>query len=58
MRLSKEGWKFGPKKRIMPKKELVYHDLDHLSGGWSKEESQQFERNLKDQRHIDEDIWK
>lgn len=39
-------------------KEIVYHDLDHLSGAWSKEKAQQFERNLEDQRQIDKDVWK
>ena len=39
-------------------KEIVYHDIDHLSGAWSRDEAQQFERNLKDQRQIDEDVWK
>lgn len=39
-------------------KEVLYHDLDHLSGAWYKEEAQQFERYLKDQYQIDEEVWK
>jgi len=40
------------------KKKAPYHDLDHLSGVWSKEESETFEKNLQSQREIDEDLWK
>ncbi len=39
-------------------KTVSYHDLDHLAGVWSKTETDEFQRNLKDQRQIDEDIWK
>jgi hypothetical protein len=39
-------------------KPLSYHDLDNLAGAWSKTEADEFERNLKDQRQIDEDIWR
>jgi hypothetical protein len=34
------------------------HDLDHLSGKWTKEEAETFNRNLRPQRKIDEDLWK
>ncbi|MEI9479111.1 MAG: hypothetical protein WCO26_21415 [Deltaproteobacteria bacterium] len=34
------------------------HDLDHLSGKWTKEEAETFDRNLGLQRRIDEDLWK
>jgi len=43
------------KKRVA--KRASYHDLDHLSGVWSRAEAKEFERNLRDQRQIDEDIW-
>lgn len=39
-------------------KETFYHDLDHLSGLWTKEDAKTFERNLEFQRKIDEDLWK
>jgi len=44
------------KKRVA--KKVSYHDLDHLSGVWSKAEAEEFEKNLRDQRQIDEDVWK
>jgi len=40
------------------KKKALYHDLDHLSGVWAKEEGGTFKRNLQFQREIDEDLWK
>jgi hypothetical protein len=40
------------------KKRTTYHDLDHLSGIWTKEEAKIFIRNLEFQRKIDEDLWK
>lgn len=39
-------------------KKTLYHDLDHLSGAWSKKEAEEFKKNLRDQRQIDKDIWK
>lgn len=39
-------------------KETFYHDLDHLSGLWTKEDAKTFERNLEFQRKIDEGLWK
>lgn len=38
--------------------ETSYHDLDHLSGAWSKSEADRFEKDLLSQRTIDEDLWK
>lgn len=38
-------------------KRRVHHDLDHLAGAWSKDEARLFERHLKKQRQIDEDLW-
>ena len=40
------------------KKKTLYHDLDHLSGVWTKEEWATFKKNLGFQRKIDEEIWK
>jgi hypothetical protein len=40
------------------KKRVLYHDLDHLAGLWSREESAAFERNLRGQRKVDEELWK
>ena len=40
------------------KKKVLHHDLDHLSGLWSREESAVFEKNLRVQRKVDEELWK
>ena len=40
------------------KKKALYHDLDHLSGIWTKTEADRFEQNLEFQREIDETLWK
>ena len=40
------------------RKKTLYHDLDHLSGVWTKEEARAFEKNLALQRNIDEELWK
>ncbi len=40
------------------KKKVLYHDLDHLSGVWTKGDALMFENNLKLQRKIDEELWK
>ena len=40
------------------KKKTLYHDLDHLSGVWTKAEGAAFRKNLEFQRKIDEEIWK
>ena len=34
-----------------------YHDLDHLSGAWSKHEATGFDTALAKQRAIDADLW-
>ena len=39
------------------KPKRVYHDLDHLMGTWSKEESDAFLRDLQEQRRIDPELW-
>jgi len=40
------------------KKRVLHHDLDHLAGLWSREESAAFEKNLRGQRKVDEALWK
>ena len=39
-------------------KRLLHHDLDHLAGGWSKQESTAFEKRLEIFEKIDEELWK
>lgn len=36
----------------------IYTDLDHLAGTWSAEEAAQFERQLTEQRPIDDALWR
>lgn len=36
----------------------TYHDLDHLAGGWSKAETEEFLQNVAIFEKIDEGIWK
>lgn len=40
------------------KRKVLYHDLDHLAGIWTKEEANTFNKNLDLQRKIDDDLWK
>ncbi|MCL4478495.1 MAG: hypothetical protein M1381_05260 [Deltaproteobacteria bacterium] len=40
------------------KSKTLYHDLDHLSGVWAKEEASHFKKNLDAQRKIDDGLWK
>jgi hypothetical protein len=40
------------------KKRVLYHDLDHLAGLWSREEAAAFDKHLKGQRKVDEELWK
>lgn len=35
-----------------------YHDLDDLAGSWSKQESEDFEKTLAQQRVTDPEMWK
>jgi len=39
-------------------RKIIYHDLDHLFGVWSKKDAEMFEKNVKTQRKIDQDLWK
>ncbi|HAR45226.1 MAG: hypothetical protein A2X56_04875 [Nitrospirae bacterium GWC2_57_13] len=40
------------------KKRVLYHDLDHLAGLWSREEAASFDKTLKTQRKVDTGLWK
>ncbi len=40
------------------KKKVLYHDLDHLAGLWSREEAATFDKSLKAQRKVDSELWK
>ena len=40
------------------KKKVLHHDLDHLAGLWSREESAAFDKYLGIQRKVDEDLCK
>jgi len=35
-----------------------YHDVDRLAGGWSREETEAFYKNIQIFERIDEDVWK
>ncbi len=35
-----------------------FHDLDHLAGTWTEQESAEFEAHLAAQRSIDDDLWR
>ena len=47
----------GTKEKVQKRKSL-HHDLDHLCGIWTKREAEEFIKNVKFQRAIDEDLWK
>jgi hypothetical protein len=44
----------GTKKKKGP---ALHHDLDMLTGSWSKQEAASFEKALEQQRAIDKDLW-
>jgi len=44
-------------KKPRNKEQVRYHDLDHLAGTWTKEEAEQFEKLLAEQRAIDPELW-
>lgn len=48
----------GAGKRTERREKTLYHDLDHLSGVWTKEEARAFKKNLALQRNIEEELWK
>jgi len=41
-----------------PGKKKRYDDLDDLAGTWTKREAEDFERELREQRRPDPEIWK
>ena len=41
-----------------PRKEVLHHDLDEFFGCWSKEEADEFDEALREQRQIDPEMWK
>lgn len=48
--------------RLVPEKPAPlgtrrYDDLDHLVGTWTKEEAEEFNRNLFEERQIEPEIW-
>jgi len=43
-----------PEKR----KRVLYDDLEHLAGLWSREEAAEFDKNLKTQRKVEAELWK
>lgn len=45
---------FGISHRI---KKIIFHDLDHLSGTWSKEDQIIFDKNIKAFEKVDEELW-
>ena len=40
------------------KRNVIYNDLDHLAGTWSREEAAEFELNTAVFEKVDEEIWK
>ncbi len=53
LRLIRESLGLDKKKR-----NVVYSDLDHLAGTWSREEAADFERITAVFEKVDEEIWK
>ena len=39
------------------RKHPLFHDLDHLSGVWSKEEARSFDQAVARQRALDPELW-
>ena len=59
--LSVNQWVLSALKKITGRnKEPVfktYHDLDALAGGWSREETETFNKNTSHFEHPDEELW-
>jgi plasmid stability protein len=45
-------------KSMEKKRRILYKDLDHLAGLWSREEAAEFDKNLKAQRKVDPELGK
>jgi hypothetical protein len=39
-------------------KKVLHHDLDHLAGRWSDAEYREFLEALREQRHVDAEMWR
>jgi hypothetical protein len=39
--------------KVPEKKKVLHHDLDHLSGLWSRKEAASFDKTLKAQKMVD-----
>jgi hypothetical protein len=53
--LLEEATGHAPKKN---KTATLHHDLDRFFGGWTKEEADEFDRALREQRQIEPEMWK
>lgn len=40
------------------KRSVIYDDLDHLAGTWSKKDAEEFERATAVFEKVDEEMWK
>lgn len=40
------------------KRKKIYTDLDHLAGTWTEAEAKEFDEILRQQRQIDEELWR
>lgn len=43
---------------LAKKPKASHHDLDHLAGSWSAEQTRAFDKALTRQRKIDAELWK
>lgn len=46
-----------PQNKARAPKQALYHDLDKFSGSWTKQEADEFERSLKEQRKVNPKDW-
>ena len=46
-----------PKSKARVPKKVLYHDLDKFSGSWTKEEADEFDASLKEQRKVNPKDW-
>lgn len=46
-----------PKSKARAHKKALHYDLDKFSGSWTKEEADEFDENLKEQRTVDPKDW-
>ena len=37
---------------------VEHHDLDDLAGTWTTEEAEEFDETLREQRQVDEKLWR